>query len=296
MAINRSETGKSVYISASWEAHVERTRHPLYRSARELVKGALDPTEGYVLDIGCSDLVAVGPLIEEGYTVLGLDLDNTAVRQARKFYPEAHLLVGNIEALPLNIPKETPKVITLLDILEHLEWDDAVGALKDIRGRFGRHALIVSMPNVSPLSIHTLREGTSALLHGERPATGLFDRTHKILTGLEGHCRLFEEAGYSVRDQFVSLWDGKTTVSGSWKWQKADSQLPPRSSPLSEAAKRSYRLLGLRIGPTVLSKISDLSPEQVSARINGYQGLYLLEPVTDEEVREEPIAPGESGK
>jgi len=110
MPVNRNETtGESVYISPSREEHEERVQKPFYETARELIRRNVSKESSIIIDVGCSDLVATGPLIEEGFKVVGLDLDETAVDKAKEFYPNANVFVADIRAIPLSIPEEHQK-------------------------------------------------------------------------------------------------------------------------------------------------------------------------------------------
>lgn len=275
MAINRTE-GESVYITDEGERE-SRQSEPLYEATRELVKKNLPgPNEGLVVDIGCSDLIATGKLLEEGYNVLGFDLDDTAIASAKKHHPNALLTVADIKELPFSLEDiKKPKVVVLLDILEHLSYDDSVSALKQIREKLGdKHKLIVSMPNISPYSIHTLKEGASVLKNKQRPKTGLFDRTHKIFTDLQGHKKLFEEAGYDVKEQFVTNW-GEGVSGENWEWK---SEFDDLTKGLESSKKyKAYKLLQ-KIGVQIVKGVKRVDEDEARMIVSGYQGLYVLSP------------------
>lgn len=269
MPVNQSAEGRSVYVSDSLEEHDERVKYPLYLSVREMIAEALPDKKGVVIDLGCGDLLATGPLIQEGYNVIGLELDPTAIRKAKEFYPSANIFLADINAIPLALEADTPKVIVMLDILEHLPWEDAVKVLKELRSRMGNHKLIVSMPNVTPYSVCTIMEAAEVAINGGRPEMGLFDRTHRILTDIPGHHKLFSEGGYKVEKQYINSRD--EGVSGEWEWEKQTSSDKP------QLLLRAYRLLARKLAPTLASRVKGMPRDEAEELCAGYQGLYLLE-------------------
>lgn len=270
MAINQTE-GKSVYASNTLEEHRAKSEEALYLSVREMVVKAIPDKNGVVVDLGCSDLVATGPLIEKGYQVVGLDLDLTALRKAREFYPNAVALLADVTAIPLAIEPEKPKIIVMLDILEHLGRGEAIYALREIRERMGNHMIIVSMPNISPFSIYTIAEGIKMIKGMKRPEKGLFDRTHQILTDIDGHQQMFYEAGYDVMERHVTTWD--EGVTGDWDWKRNYGH-----RRISELKLRAYRLLAKQIAPRIMTILTNTTTSVALDTTTGYQGVYLLSP------------------
>jgi len=55
----------------------------------------------WVLDLCCGPGRHAAPLVERGYRVLGLDLDDVAVRDAQRRAPSASLIRGDMRRLPL---------------------------------------------------------------------------------------------------------------------------------------------------------------------------------------------------
>lgn len=76
-----------------------------------------------------------------------LDLDEDKLRQSGRFPNIEQLVVHDLSAGPL--PVEGPfDVILCLEVLEHLEWDDAVTLLAQLEG-LCRGCLIVSTPHIT---------------------------------------------------------------------------------------------------------------------------------------------------
>lgn len=275
MPINTNDEGSSVYITESRETHDKKADHPLYKSARELVHEEI-PKDALVIELGCSDLPASGKLSEEGYTVVGVELDPSAAEQGKKFYPNANVVIGDVTNLPLGEIAGDKKVILLLDVLEHLEHEQAVEALKFLREHMGNHTIIVSMPNLSPFSYLTWKEGLPALIKRERPETRLWDRTHKILTDIRGHKELFDAAGYEVvRMETTREILGEQPVTGKWDWMSSEDDYSNREyGPRYKA----YKFLSGEVMGRIASVVRNVSREEGEMISSGYQGLYLLKP------------------
>jgi len=72
---------------------------PRVRAAwRELLLGVLPPAPGRVADLGCGTGTLTRLLVDEGYTVDGLDISPEMVRRARSKVPEADFRVGDASA------------------------------------------------------------------------------------------------------------------------------------------------------------------------------------------------------
>jgi ubiquinone/menaquinone biosynthesis C-methylase UbiE len=53
-----------------------------------------------VLDLGCGLATDIAYLLERGFTVVGIDQSEAALRQARAMYPKLKLVAGDVRALP----------------------------------------------------------------------------------------------------------------------------------------------------------------------------------------------------
>lgn len=208
MSINQIEGGKSVYCLAPFEIRVNQ---PHYQFIRELVRKY--SVFGHILDLGCSDLPATQPLEEEGYTIYGLDLDPSSLSQARANSSYANLMKADLNNLPLRSLGKIDTILAL-DVLEHLTQNEAVSLLSRLAEVGGsKISIIVAMPIISKYSVPYLIEAAQAKVRGQRPTTGLLDRTHQILTNSAGHKKLFEEAGYLLNEESFSLFGTKNRVA-----------------------------------------------------------------------------------
>lgn len=253
MAVNL-ENGESVYCQPPIK---ERQEFGLYVRARELVKAY--SVRKSVLDLGCSDLVASSALAEEGFSVIGLDLARPALERA-KCNGKTFLAQADIRNLPLSTNTPIDAVLAL-DILEHLTRDEARSVLYEVKNKLDNPTFIVSMPIISA-NLGTVREGVKMIKERKRPAKGLFDRTHQILTGKSGHLELFERAGLSLKEyDFTNCFGG--TLSG---WENVDTEKFGRRAMVT---KKIFHDLPINLLGEYGQKISDAAV--------AYQGIYVLD-------------------
>lgn len=282
-------TGESVYTQGDF---VDRAGLPLYCAARELVE--IHSRTGVVLDIGCSDGPATYGLREAGIEVYGMDMSHQALEAARESTPGYMGFVCDMRRLPPDDFFKTSDVDTvlMLDVLEHENREDSLKVLRSLRDKLTpAHTLIVCMPIISPLSRCTWREAAQWQRSGERPETGLFDRTHQILTGQRGHMRLFTGAGYRVEERYqtndvdhlTGTWDFMTRSAGAVATgpsveAEVDNPLARIGGVItrsfthpSEEITAIYHKAHLQGGRLAFLK-------GVSERLVAFQGLYVLKP------------------
>lgn len=208
MSINQTEVGRSVYCVTPFE---ERVNQPHYEVLRGFVRKY--SKSRHILDLGCSDLVATQPLQKEGYSIYGIDIDLSSLLEARSNSLQASLIHGDINNLPFRNLGEIDTIL-LADTLEHVTKAEAISLLKNIASIGGSPlTIVVAMPIIHNYSVPYLMEALQTKVAGERPKTGLLDRTHKILTDTEGHRRIFEEAGYLVQEETLTLFGERNPVS-----------------------------------------------------------------------------------
>lgn len=248
------ENGESVYCQ---EPVKIRQKSGLYVKARELARKYSHQKS--ILDLGCSDLVASRILAEEGFSVIGLDLAEHALRKA-KYNGNALLTQADIRNLPLSRNTAIDTVLGL-DILEHLTRDEAVKVLLDIKTRFVGPTFIVSMPIISA-NFGTIREGCKMIAQRKRPTMGLFDRTHQILTGRGAHLQIFNQTGLNLIEcDFTNCFDG--TTSG---WEEVDATKFGRRVI---AAKKVLHDIPVGLLGNLGRRFSDA--------LIAYQGIYVLQ-------------------
>jgi 2-polyprenyl-3-methyl-5-hydroxy-6-metoxy-1,4-benzoquinol methylase len=144
-----------------------------------------------VLDVGCSSGYLARPLSERGNTIVGLELDAAAAREAEAWCE--HVLVGDVETMPLPLEPASFDVVLCGDVLEHLrDPPAALARLRPFLRPGGR--LVASTPNVANWAIRL------SLLAGRWRYTerGILDRTHVHLFTRRTLVQAVEAAGYRV--------------------------------------------------------------------------------------------------
>jgi 2-polyprenyl-3-methyl-5-hydroxy-6-metoxy-1,4-benzoquinol methylase len=144
-----------------------------------------------VLDVGSSSGYLAKPLRERGNTIVGLELDATAAREAERYCER--VLVGDVETMELPLEPASFDVVLCGDLIEHLRTPGAALArLRPFLKPGGR--LVVSTPNVANWAIRL------SLLAGRWEYTdrGILDRTHAHLFTRRSLVRTLEQAGYHI--------------------------------------------------------------------------------------------------
>src|SRR5436309_13444290 len=153
---------------------------------------------GRVLDVGASSGYLAEPLAERGNTIVGLELDAEAARDAEAYCER--VLVGDVETMELPLEPGSFDVVLCGDVVEHLR--DPVATLVRLRPFLkpgGR--LVLSTPNVANWAIRL------SLLGGRWRDTdrGLLDRTHTHLFTGATLAEAVERAGYRVEQIDISV-------------------------------------------------------------------------------------------
>ena len=82
-----------------------------------------------ILDVGCGTGMMLKALLERG-NVWGLDTSEKAVRYSAEKAPGARMILGSF---PRDLPRDSFDIITVLDVLEHIDEDaKALAALKGV--------------------------------------------------------------------------------------------------------------------------------------------------------------------
>ncbi len=170
-----------------------------------------------VLDLGCSDGALGAKLIEQGHTVIGVDVtEHKGVRERLTDFFDADLDRG----IPAGVGDEFD-VVLAADVIEHVR-DPAtlLEAIKPLLRPGGD--LIVSIPNFG----HWYPRGRVALGHFDYDARGILDEGHLRFFTDRSFRRLLAEAGWSVRrSESIGLPLGVADRGGSD--EKASSRLRP---------------------------------------------------------------------
>jgi hypothetical protein len=198
-----------------------------------------------------------------------MDLCQSALKLAHDHAPQAALFMADLTALPIKDKSGKIDCVLLLDVLEHLKEQEALSLLSELNTELSRPLhVIVSMPIISLFSLPCIYEAVQIVKCGARPETGLFDRTHKILTNQNGHRRIFNDSGFEI------IAEGYTSPQGIIGIDY------PERQPLSMGRHRTglQRLMVHRVIPALIGAFSSSNESQVLQAITAYQGLYLLAP------------------
>jgi O-antigen biosynthesis protein len=144
-----------------------------------------------VLDVGCATGYLASRLQERGATVVGLELDERAAAEARRFCEAVH--VGDVETMALPLEPASFDAIVCGDLVEHLRDPGAfLARLRPYLRPGGR--LVLSTPNVANWAMRL------GLLFGRFRYTewGILDRTHTHLFTRKTLQECLEAAGYRL--------------------------------------------------------------------------------------------------
>jgi 2-polyprenyl-3-methyl-5-hydroxy-6-metoxy-1,4-benzoquinol methylase len=145
-----------------------------------------------VLEVGCSSGYLARPLRERGNTIVGVELDPQAAREAEQWCER--VIVGDVESAALPLEPASFDVVLCGDVVEHLR--DPVTVLARLRPllRPGG-ALVLSTPNIANWAMRL------SLLAGRWRYTdrGFLDRTHVHFFTRATLVEAVEGAGYRVR-------------------------------------------------------------------------------------------------
>ena len=145
-----------------------------------------------VLELGCSSGYLAKPLSERGNTVVGVELDAEAAREAERWCE--HVIVGDVEAMTLPLSPSSFDVLLCGDVVEHLR--DPTGVLARLRPLLKpAGTLVLSTPNIANWAMRL------SLLGGRWRYTdrGFLDRTHVHFFTRATLVETVQQAGYRVR-------------------------------------------------------------------------------------------------
>jgi O-antigen biosynthesis protein len=144
-----------------------------------------------VLDVGCSTGYLAQRIQGRGATVVGLEIDERAAAQARRFCKAVH--VGDVEKMELPFEPASFDAVVCGDIIEHLRDPQSfLTRLRPLLAADGR--LVLSTPNVANWAMRI------GLLFGRFRYTdwGILDKTHTHLFTRKTLEDCVEAAGYRV--------------------------------------------------------------------------------------------------
>lgn len=144
-----------------------------------------------VLDVGCSSGYLSEPLSHRDNTLVGIELQSAAAREAERWCER--VLVGDVETMELPFEPGSFDVVLCGDVIEHLrDPGAALARLRPLLVQGGR--LVVSTPNIANWAMRL------SLLAGRWRYTdrGFLDRTHTHLFTRRTLVETIEAAGYRV--------------------------------------------------------------------------------------------------
>lgn len=264
MAINEIN-GRSVYCSTPIET---RQNEPHYRALRELVVRYSKTNN--VAELGGGDLPITGPLTSQGYTVYNFEYSQAALIEAKAAFDQAIQIRADVTQLPLSPQDPTTGIDTIVagDLIEHLTNQEAVDLLSFLRQNIPQVTLIVSMPDLNPLHITTIKELTAMAIHRRRPESGQFDKTHQLFMSASQQVRFFTQQGWDCLQTYYSTWHG---VLG----------LTYDSAPVPKANRRCHTpltSLACDIIPRILSPFNAPLRGQIAETLTTSQAIQVLTP------------------
>ena len=154
--------------------------------------------DGRVLELGCSSGYVTERLVANGNVVTGVDFDEAAAAEARRFCDR--VAVGDVETMELPAVDGGYDAITAGDVIEHLRDPHALLArLLPLLRPGGR--LVVSTPNIATWWVRGM------LLFGRfrYAERGVMDRTHTHFFTRSTLVEAITGAGYEVEDVEVTI-------------------------------------------------------------------------------------------
>lgn len=99
-----------------------------------------------VLDVGCGYGTVAFSMAQAGALVIGIDMDEKNIRQARKLYQHENLkfLIGDVRK---DLPEGNFNVIVMSNVLEHIE--NRIEVLKMLRDKFKPKLWLIRVPMIN---------------------------------------------------------------------------------------------------------------------------------------------------
>ena len=166
-----------------------------YVSVREDLIQLIPAQAKKVLEVGCAAGMTGKALRERGFEeIIGIEINGEVAQSGKSYYHQ--LIVGDVEKVNLPVHQEHFDCILYGDVLEHLV--DPWRVLKEHHAFLKKGgAIICSIPN-----IRHYRVLKKLILRGkwEYVGDGVLDRTHLRFFTLDSIQRMFDEAGFEVKE------------------------------------------------------------------------------------------------
>lgn len=125
-SVSPAQSFNQNYYASFWRGASRRSFHPTYDIRANFITKYLQPKN--VLDVGCGTGLLVKLLRERGVKANGVDISRDAVDQALSVV-RPFIIQGNIVSLTAS--DKSYDTVTCVDVLEHIQKQDAVQAMKD---------------------------------------------------------------------------------------------------------------------------------------------------------------------
>lgn len=115
------------------------------RRFKEVLK-VIKPVNGYVLDVGCHGGTFTKVILGKvgGSKIYGIDISNSAIKEAKNKIPDGDFRVGDVQKLPYN--SKFFDAVFCLEVLEHVDSPEKVLAeIKRLLKKDGYAVILVPM-------------------------------------------------------------------------------------------------------------------------------------------------------
>lgn len=130
------------YVPGTWSKIAEYEHMPRYVFAQALCKGAK------VLDFGCGTGYGSALLATVAETVVGLDIDEAALRWASEFHRDPHLSFTRRSDLGADLPDRSFDVVTCFEMIEHVDEPTQIESVRNFARLLAPGGkLVISTPN-----------------------------------------------------------------------------------------------------------------------------------------------------
>lgn len=146
------------------------------------------PPNSQVLDVGCSKGYIAREIKKKGCSVVGIDLNNEDLNEAKKHCDRT--ILGDVTKKDI---KEKFDVIILGDIIEHVS--QPADLLKKLHGNLNKGGhILISTPNI----VNIYPRLKIFLGSFDYEDIGFFDRTHLRFFTLKTFKKMIADSGYSI--------------------------------------------------------------------------------------------------
>jgi 2-polyprenyl-3-methyl-5-hydroxy-6-metoxy-1,4-benzoquinol methylase len=130
------------YVPGTWSKLAEYEHLPRYSFAKQFA------ANGKVLDFGCGTGYGSAILSNTARSVLGLDIDSTAIKWAQQTHLNPHLYFECRSDIGKGLPDQSFDLVTCFEMIEHVDHETQIAVIRNISRLLNRQGkLIISTPN-----------------------------------------------------------------------------------------------------------------------------------------------------